>query len=120
MGISPQLDIVDVSLTEDGRDEALVKIRDALKKLYYHPERRSSGSFVMAVDHCFPIKGKGTVATGTVLDGECHVGDTVQLPQVPFPFLLRAASKGNKFLHSWMMLLGGFVESNHGRGTSPG
>ena len=30
------------------------------------PERRS-GSFLFAIDHCFRIKGQGTVLTGTVL-----------------------------------------------------
>lgn len=24
---------------------------------------------LLAIDHCFPIKGKGTVLTGTVLEG---------------------------------------------------
>lgn len=67
MGVSPRFGIVDVSLTGEDRGEVLVKIQDALKKLFYRPERSSSGSFVMAVDHCFPIKGKGTVATGTVV-----------------------------------------------------
>ncbi|VDM58031.1 unnamed protein product [Angiostrongylus costaricensis] len=31
---------------------------------------------VVAVDHCFPLTGKGTVMTGTVIDG------TVRNPQV--------------------------------------
>lgn len=29
--------------------------------------RSSHGSFLMSVDHCFAIKGHGTVLTGTVL-----------------------------------------------------
>uniref|UniRef100_A0A7S1PNS6 Translation elongation factor EFTu-like domain-containing protein n=1 Tax=Neobodo designis TaxID=312471 RepID=A0A7S1PNS6_NEODS len=32
------------------------------------------------VDHCFPIKGQGTVMTGTVLQGLVRVGDEVFLP----------------------------------------
>ncbi len=33
----------------------------------------------MAVDHCFAIKGKGTILTGTVLQGSIHVGNEVEL-----------------------------------------
>ena len=35
--------------------------------------RQQTGEFLFAVDHCFPIKGQGTVLTGTVLSGECKV-----------------------------------------------
>lgn len=36
--------------------------------------------FLFAVDHCFAIKGQGTVLTGTVLQGTCAVGDVIELP----------------------------------------
>jgi selenocysteine-specific elongation factor len=42
------------------------------------PSRDASGPFVMAVDHCFPIRGHGTVATGTVLRGTVSVGDNIE------------------------------------------
>ena len=35
-----------------------------------------------AIDHCFQIKGQGTVMTGTVLSGQVKVGDTVELPML--------------------------------------
>ena len=35
----------------------------------------SPGPFVFAVDHCFPIKGQGTVMTGTVLQGGTRIGE---------------------------------------------
>ncbi len=44
--------------------------------------RPTPGDFLFAVDHCFPIKGQGTVLTGTVLGGECHVGDSVEIPSL--------------------------------------
>ena len=44
--------------------------------------RHKSGDFLFAVDHCFPIKGQGTVLTGTVLSGECKVGDTIEIPNL--------------------------------------
>jgi selenocysteine-specific elongation factor len=44
------------------------------------PVRSAEGGLLMAVDHCFPVKGQGTVMTGTVLRGELRVGDEVELP----------------------------------------
>ena len=43
------------------------------------PERNIEGDFLFAVDHCFVIKGKGTVLTGTVLAGKVSVMDEVEL-----------------------------------------
>jgi len=34
----------------------------------------------MAVDHCFSIKGQGTVMTGTILSGSVSLGDNVEIP----------------------------------------
>jgi selenocysteine-specific elongation factor len=44
----------------------------------------SSGAsnFLFAVDHCFAVKGQGTVLTGTVLNGSCKVGDFVEIPHL--------------------------------------
>lgn len=39
--------------------------------------RNDSKDFVFAVDHCFPIKGQGTVLTGTVLQGQTSVNDVI-------------------------------------------
>lgn len=36
--------------------------------------------FLMLVDHCFSIRGQGTVFTGTVQSGVVSVGDTIYLP----------------------------------------
>jgi selenocysteine-specific translation elongation factor len=43
---------------------------------------RTQAPFMFSVDHCFPIKGQGTVMTGTVLSG------TVQIHDVRFSMLL--------------------------------
>jgi selenocysteine-specific elongation factor len=51
-----------------------------LRRTMPYPARRAEGPLYMAVDHCFPIKGQGTVLTGTVLGGRVVVGDTVELP----------------------------------------
>ena len=42
----------------------------------------SSSKFLFAVDHCFAVKGQGTVLTGTVLSGSCKVGDFVEIPHL--------------------------------------
>lgn len=45
------------------------------------PERGRPGqNFYFSVDHCFGIKGQGTVLTGTVLNGQVSVGDNIELP----------------------------------------
>ncbi|KAG2429383.1 hypothetical protein HXX76_011148 [Chlamydomonas incerta] len=38
------------------------------------------GCFLFAIDHCFPIKGQGSVLTGTVLQGTVAVNDVIELP----------------------------------------
>ena len=38
--------------------------------------------FYFAVDHCFPIKGQGTVLTGTVLSGKVAVGQNIGFPEL--------------------------------------
>ena len=49
------------------------------------PPVRDGGSlaasgFRFSIDHCFPIRGQGTVLTGTVLAGDVAVGDQVEFP----------------------------------------
>ncbi len=40
------------------------------------------GPFKFAIDHCFAIRGQGTVLTGTVLSGAAKVGDSIELPEL--------------------------------------
>mmetsp|Transcript_43111 Transcript_43111/g.136209 ORF Transcript_43111/g.136209 Transcript_43111/m.136209 type:complete len:559 (-) Transcript_43111:1083-2759(-) len=55
---------------------------DKLKGISRFPQRIITGPFYFSVDHCFPIKGKGTVLTGTVLSGSVRVNDEVELPDL--------------------------------------
>lgn len=41
------------------------------------PKRATTDSFSMAYDHCFLIKGRGCVVTGTLLTGKVRIDDTV-------------------------------------------
>ncbi|TPX31137.1 hypothetical protein SmJEL517_g05446 [Synchytrium microbalum] len=56
---------------------------EALKSLMVDvPPREETGELVFSVDHCFLVKGQGTVVTGTVLQGTVKVGDTVEIPSL--------------------------------------
>lgn len=35
--------------------------------------------FTMLADHCFKIKGKGTILTGTVIEGRVKAGDEIEI-----------------------------------------
>lgn len=59
-----------------GLDELI----DALRAASKIPERDDHGPFFFAIDHCFPIKGQGTVVTGTCLRGSVGVNSIVELP----------------------------------------
>lgn len=46
------------------------------------PRRNADLPFYFAIDHCFPIKGHGTVLTGTVLSGSVGINSTIELPEL--------------------------------------
>lgn len=46
------------------------------------PYRHNDEDFLFAVDHCFGIKGQGTVLTGTVLQGQININDVVDIPML--------------------------------------
>jgi len=59
------------------------KLNDLLKSQLPKPRRMENGSvepFYFSIDHCFPIKGRGTVLTGTVLSGSVSVNDSIEFP----------------------------------------
>ncbi|OQS07845.1 selenocysteinespecific elongation factor [Thraustotheca clavata] len=53
---------------------------DTIQQYLFLPERTSDGPFCYAIDHCFPLRGKGTVLTGTVLSGSVQINDTIAIP----------------------------------------
>lgn len=53
---------------------------EVMKKSVKVPNRSATGPFLFAIDHCFPIKGQGTVMTGTCLAGSIKVNDAIELP----------------------------------------
>ncbi|XP_056380816.1 selenocysteine-specific elongation factor isoform X2 [Hyla sarda] len=60
--------------------QAIPELIELLKSQAYLPRRDPSGPFLMAVDHCFSIKGQGTVMTGTILSGSVSLNDNVEIP----------------------------------------
>ena len=65
----------------DAAPEGLGELVDTLLKAVRPPSKDDhKAPLLFAVDHCFPIKGQGTVLTGTVLQGQIEVGQTVELP----------------------------------------
>ncbi|KAM4022709.1 selenocysteine-specific elongation factor [Anomaloglossus baeobatrachus] len=60
--------------------QGISELIELLKSQAYLPRRDPSGPFLMAVDHCFSIKGQGTVMTGTILSGSVSLNDNVEIP----------------------------------------
>ncbi|XP_020502505.2 selenocysteine-specific elongation factor [Labrus bergylta] len=60
--------------------QGVPELIELLKKQTYLPKRDPAGDLLMAVDHCFSIRGQGTVMTGTILQGSLAINDTVEIP----------------------------------------
>lgn len=60
--------------------DALIESLMGYVKGIQRPSQGRNLPLLFAVDHCFPIKGQGTVLTGTVLQGTMAVNDTVEIP----------------------------------------
>ncbi|XP_004368453.1 selenocysteine-specific elongation factor [Trichechus manatus latirostris] len=60
--------------------QGISELIELLKSQISIPARDPSGPFLMSVDHCFSIKGQGTVMTGTILSGSISLGDSVEIP----------------------------------------
>lgn len=58
----------------------ITELIDLLRSKLPQPKRQSTGPFSFSVDHCFPIRGRGTVLTGTVLNGTASVNDMLEFP----------------------------------------
>ena len=66
--------------------------------------RQAKGAFLFAVDHCFALKGQGTVLTGTVLSGAtqvcpCHSVIAEVVPQRLCRFYGAHCCQGHIALH---------------------
>ena len=57
--------------------EGIDKLIDVLKASTFKPKRDPTGPFIFSVDHCFSIRGQGTVMTGTALSGGLNINDVI-------------------------------------------
>ena len=65
------------------RVSALVEaLAASLKDAPFRVSSDAHAPFLFAVDHCFQIRGQGTVLTGTVLSGHIAVGQMVEIPNL--------------------------------------
>jgi selenocysteine-specific elongation factor len=72
-GDSPHIQELVNSMVDMVHTDAFVTSRKYAKE-------HSKLPFCMHVDHCFAIKGQGTVITGTISEGQLSVGQSVEFP----------------------------------------
>ena len=60
-------------------NQGIEELKEALYSILKPPVRKTEGPFKMPIDHAFPIKGAGTVLTGTISRGRIVVGDTLEI-----------------------------------------
>lgn len=70
------ISIVPISATSQ---ENLDEFLDILKQHTEIPIRDFRLPFLFVVDHCFQIKGQGTVLTGTIIQGKVRVNDDIEI-----------------------------------------
>ncbi|CAF1919007.1 unnamed protein product [Rotaria magnacalcarata] len=72
----PQTPIIPCSAVSSLNLNELVS---TLQQHVYIPRRSATGPFIFSVDHCFSIRGQGTVMTGTVLSGSVRINDSIEI-----------------------------------------
>lgn len=68
-----------LAVATEGIGDVISALTDMVDSI---PVRNTAAPFYFAVDHCFAIKGHGTVLTGTVLSGSVSVQQTIELPDL--------------------------------------
>jgi selenocysteine-specific elongation factor len=61
------------------KGEGIDELRAALLQLLTPKERNSESPLSVPIDHAFPVKGHGTVVTGTIQSGQIRLGDIVEI-----------------------------------------
>ena len=58
-------------------------INTIIQSIDFLPDRISiNKNLFFEVDHCFPVKGLGCVLTGTILNGEMKIGDSIEIVNI--------------------------------------
>ena len=58
-------------------------------KTKYNENNNKSDSLIAYIDHCFKIKNKGTVATGTIMKGNLKINDEIFFPELSNKFMVK-------------------------------
>ncbi|KAM8930297.1 selenocysteine-specific elongation factor [Pelodytes ibericus] len=82
--------------------QGISELIQILKSQAYLPHRDPSGPFLMAVDHCFSIRGQGTVMTGTILSGSISINDSVEIPALKVVKKVKSMQMFHKPINSAM------------------
>ena len=61
------------------KGDGIKELRDALLRVLKPRERDVASPLSLPIDHAFPIKGHGTVITGTIQRGRIKTGQTVEI-----------------------------------------
>ena len=81
----PVKPVIAVTKEEQGTEQQKKYLHGLISALIQYtdfPKRSMDGPFIFSADHCFVIKGQGTVLTGTVLKGQASIGDSVEIPAI--------------------------------------
>jgi elongation factor Tu len=87
--------------TDDEKGKCIDELFEAIDSYIPEPKREEDKPFLMAVEDVFSIKGRGTVATGRIERGVCHVNDPVEivgLTEAPTKTVLTGIEMFNKTL----------------------
>lgn len=59
--------------------EAMKTLTQAMDDVFQEPKREIDKDFLMSIDGCLNIAGRGIVATGTIEQGKCKINDEVHM-----------------------------------------
>ncbi|XP_073848081.1 eukaryotic translation elongation factor, selenocysteine-specific [Musca autumnalis] len=62
--------------------EGIPEFLKGIENNVFLPQRPQDQPFLMYVDHCFSIKGQGTICTGTIIQGCLRVNDSIDIPKI--------------------------------------
>lgn len=79
-------------------DKLITSLLEEVSKL--NLTRNPDAPFIFAFDHCFAIKGSGTVLSGTVLQGSIRVNDSIEIPQLKTDRKIKSMQMFRKALNS--------------------
>ena len=76
--------------------EKMIKllIKSVLESIEFNIEQESdldnkTDSLIAYIDHCFKIKNKGTVATGTIMKGNIKINDEIYFPELSNKYMVK-------------------------------